>query len=39
MFWVFFFYIGSDRVSGVPKASKNNQNGTFSKLSITTRLQ
>jgi hypothetical protein len=38
MFW-FFFYIGSDRVSGVPKAAKNNQNCTCSKLSITTRLQ
>jgi hypothetical protein len=36
---VFFFYIGSDRVSGVPKAAKNNQNCTCSKLSITTRLQ
>ena len=34
-----FFYIGSDRVSGVPKAAKNKQNCTCSKLSITTRLQ
>jgi hypothetical protein len=34
-----FFYIGSDRVSGVPKAAKYNQNCTCSKLSITTRLQ
>jgi len=26
-----FFCIGSDRVSGVPKAAKNNQNCTCSK--------
>ena len=38
MFYVFFF-IGNDRVSGVPKAAKNNQNCTRSKFSITTRLQ
>ena len=34
-----FCFIGSDGVSGVPKAAKNNQNCTYSKLSITTRLQ
>ena len=38
MFYVFFF-IGNNRVSGVPKAAKNNQNCTSSKLSITTQLQ
>jgi len=31
-------FFGNDRVSGVPKAAKNNQNYTSSKLSITTRL-
>jgi hypothetical protein len=31
--------VGNDHVSGVPKAAKNNQNYTSSKLSITTRLQ
>ena len=31
-----FFFIGNDRVIGVPKAAKNNQNCTSSKLSITT---
>ena len=35
---MFFFFIGNDHVSGVPKAAKNNQNCTSSKLSITTRL-
>ena len=34
-----FLYIGNDRISGVPKADKNNQNCASSKLSITTRLQ
>jgi len=36
---LFFLYYRNDRVSGVPKAAKNNQNCTSSKLSITTRLQ
>jgi hypothetical protein len=35
----FLVFIGNDRVSGVLKAAKNNQNCTSSKLSITTRLQ
>jgi len=35
----FIFFIGNDRVGGVPKVVKNNQNCTGSKLSITTRLQ
>ena len=34
-----FFIIGNDQISGVPKAAKNNQNCTSSKLSIMTRLQ
>ena len=38
MFCVFLF-IGNDRISGVPKAAKNNQNCSSSKLSITLRLQ
>ena len=39
MFFYLVFFIGNDHVSGVPKAAKNNQNCTSSKLSITTRLQ
>ena len=35
----FLVFIGNDRVSGVLKAAKNNQNCASSKLSITTRLQ
>ena len=40
IYWRFlcFFFIGNDRVSGVPKADKNNQNCTSSMLSIMTRL-
>jgi hypothetical protein len=40
IYWRFlcFFLIGNDRVSGVPKAAKNNQNCTSSMLSIMTRL-
>jgi hypothetical protein len=38
MFYVVFF-IGNDQVGGVPKAAKNNQNCTSSKLSMMTRLQ
>ena len=38
MFYVVFF-IGNNRVSGVPKAAKYNQNCTISKLNITTRFQ
>ena len=32
-------FVGSDRVSGVPKVAKNNKNYTSSELSITTWMQ
>ena len=32
--FMWFFFIGNDRIRGVPKAAKNNQNCTSSKLSI-----